>query len=812
MSESAPSSLDMSSNIFENLQSPVSYDAEIDKGWQLVSEKGDNPVGSILQVLHDIYWRAVADEIANALLAFDDYKTFCPEGLPKIGEDALESEYLQELVDLWDPLGLSNDKKKDLCETVTHNVKRRQDLSNDELVARSLLQACGLTDYDFVQEYRKPTFPSLGPAAQVDKRCPGVYHAVQCSECRFCIRTFHFYECKKYCEDQHPGGALISVRPLPSLGRHSSREVREFLHPEDFRTIDGCDVLCAQLYSVSPDRSVYEATKKVRDRRFLCARKQLSGGLFTGFNEDVRWKTGEDEIVALFLALAEEWRTTQSPIQAEAYNRELLQGYASAITQGMHFFFQDEIQMHLFLFARKLGKMQKLAYSRMSNNCQDFCNGLVTYKEVFIYPTFDAAMYPFLPVSLSLDIEKEPDDLCLGYLQSFVKPLQYPIPGFRSRRAMIGSAVTCYSASAQNDADLIDHVWSVRFGEDHEERFSFGFGLGQKIGDPYLLKDEEMSCSDRFAERMLPGQGRSKGCTLADHLLDCPVDNLSVLQTHLLRAQKYYYNTEGEFLSSPVDWVTNRLEILNRLRILNDFLAEIALQFQNSCKEVLSPGCTVKAVQKVWQPADTLFSRAWHGDRRVGGYLRPAPDIDFGSGEMNNWKAVGFFTLGLPLFETHRQMLDAPKLFATRLKTLASLLRARLAGKEEVWSPWKCCTCSDCKVYRLVHVCFRIDSNFISVVDSDGTKPVIQPGHPDYVSPLELLDALKDEEFWKDAVDECEYALENEMRRREVFELTWESTLLLCLKCILGSGSLQDVHDRLEYYKLVFQGGYIDAI
>lgn len=98
----------------------------------------------------------------------------------------------------------------------------------------------------------------------------------------------------------------------------------------------------------------------------------------------------------------------------------------------------------------------------------------------------------------------------------------------------------------------------------------------------------------------------------------------------------------------------------------------------------------------------------------------------------------------------------------------------------------------------------------MSVVRSDGTKPVIQPGHPDYVSPLEVLDALKDGEFWKDAVNECGYELENEVRRHDVLELTWDSTLLLCLRCILGSGTLQDVHNRLEYYKLVFERGSID--
>lgn len=156
-----------------------------------------------------------------------------------------------------------------------------------------------------------------------------------------------------------------------------------------------------------------------------------------------------------------------------------------------------------------------------------FCNGLVVSSTPF------DVIYPFLSVSLDLDIEKEPDEDCLSYLQSFIQPLQYPILGFKNRRAMLGSAINLYSASAQNDADLINHVWSVRFGRDHDGLGSSYFGFssgGDSDGDPYLLKDEEMSCSDRFAAQMLAGRGQSKRCTLADHLLDCPVDNLSVLQ------------------------------------------------------------------------------------------------------------------------------------------------------------------------------------------------------------------------------------------------------------------------------------------
>ncbi|PTU24586.1 hypothetical protein P175DRAFT_041312 [Aspergillus ochraceoroseus IBT 24754] len=156
----------MSSNIFENLQSPVSHDADLDKGWQQISEKGDDPVTVLFGSLMEIYWAAVVDEMANAILAFDDYKTFIPGGLQELAEEALESDYLRELLDLWDPLGLPKEVKDDLCQGIFSNVKERQNVSQDELVARSLLQACGFTDYDYVQEYRRPTFPSLGPAPQ----------------------------------------------------------------------------------------------------------------------------------------------------------------------------------------------------------------------------------------------------------------------------------------------------------------------------------------------------------------------------------------------------------------------------------------------------------------------------------------------------------------------------------------------------------------------------------------------------------------------------------------------------------------------
>ncbi|KAL2819823.1 hypothetical protein BJX63DRAFT_381849 [Aspergillus granulosus] len=91
----------MVSSIFEDLQSPTSYDAGFDKGWRQIFEKGEDPVKCLHELLRRVYWEAVRDEMANAILAFDDYKTFVPDGLPELDEGELESEYLRELIDLW---------------------------------------------------------------------------------------------------------------------------------------------------------------------------------------------------------------------------------------------------------------------------------------------------------------------------------------------------------------------------------------------------------------------------------------------------------------------------------------------------------------------------------------------------------------------------------------------------------------------------------------------------------------------------------------------------------------------------------------
>ncbi|KAJ0424933.1 hypothetical protein BJY00DRAFT_308822 [Aspergillus carlsbadensis] len=516
----------MTSSIFNDLQSPVSYDADFDRGWRQISEKGEDLVKCLYELLRRVYWEAVQDEMANAILAFDDYKTFVPKGLPELDEGELESEYLRELIDLWDPLELPGEIKDSVCQSVfevsswwqkcvavgifltsIRTAKRPAGRLDRSLTPSSMRQDPILTTPCLIYWPHDKDSPITTMSRSTDGR-----------------RSLLWEQRHKW-----TGGTQESTKP--SSVQNAARVSAHFTSMSV--------KMAAAIYHYTFSQELDALEDHNRGQSLM----SFGNAFLDHITAGVEGRGGFDHC----------------PVRESGgsmTNREV-----------------TNVNPSLYLLASKLGKTQKLAYSRMSNNCQEFCNGLLDYDSYY-HPVF-STMYPFIPVSLSLDVGREPDERPLSYLQSFVKPLRYPIPGFRSQRAMIGSAVTMYSSYAQNDADLIDHVHSVRFGRDRENEFSLGFNFSKPLGgDPYLLKDEEMSCSDRFAAAHLPGSLGVKRCTLADHVLDCPVDNLSILQAHLHRNVKYYIGEEGEFLTDlgSTAWIMNRLQIFRRLNLLNAFM------------------------------------------------------------------------------------------------------------------------------------------------------------------------------------------------------------------------------------------------
>lgn len=121
--------------------------------------------------------------------------------------------------------------------------------------ARSLLQACGFLDIDYCREYRRPILRSWGQRPQVEERSAGdinkrLFIAVQCSQCRHCIRSLVYYKCVETCKDHSVLRNRIKLdrytKPLPgdddeeNLNMSYTSLMDQLDEPAEYRICPGC--------------------------------------------------------------------------------------------------------------------------------------------------------------------------------------------------------------------------------------------------------------------------------------------------------------------------------------------------------------------------------------------------------------------------------------------------------------------------------------------------------------------------------------------------------------------------------------------
>ena len=253
---------------------------------------------------------------------------------------------------------------------------------------------------------------------------------------------------------RNPGGALLSRRSIPNFTTSTSSDLKEFLAQlPDWKLHNGEEVVHNTIFSVSPDRRLYNATKPVHERCFMSSRKQVSGGLFTGFCN--RFINDEENILRTFMESAELWKLTKAQDATQGEHRAILTELASRVTGLMKLAFEFEINKFLLCFASRLHKLSKLQYNRISNNCQDFYNAMILNGDkwdiLFKYS------YPLVPA----DRDHEVDDIQLRYMMNFAGRMIHPMKDTPFVNPL-DSSIQLYDSFGQNDADLIDHITSVR--------------------------------------------------------------------------------------------------------------------------------------------------------------------------------------------------------------------------------------------------------------------------------------------------------------------------------------------------------------
>jgi hypothetical protein len=237
--------------------------------WEKITDgKSKEDFITLYNNIHDMYWSGVEQEIAAAIMAFAEFEDHQPDGLPveNYRPEDLQTDHLAALIDLWNPLDSKNPVASSPNSKMTSLKDRVHDRVASELEflplkerrAQALLQALGLMDTDFVKERRRPTFRSLGQRSQIRERDDYLLTAVQCSNCRHCVRAFHFFECTKGCKDHPDQTNMFSISPpqhrhSEDLSADLGRSVHAVLLAESMDST--AYTLCPSCYEKSPHPS-----------------------------------------------------------------------------------------------------------------------------------------------------------------------------------------------------------------------------------------------------------------------------------------------------------------------------------------------------------------------------------------------------------------------------------------------------------------------------------------------------------------------------------------------------------------------------
>lgn len=298
--------------------------------------------------------------------------------------------------------------------------------------------------------------------------------------------------------------------------------------------------------------------------------KQVVGGAFC----EIRDVSLEHELIK---ALARESQNcVYEPMKRQQYDDEKLESATTRIVQMLRRLLEGKVKLYLETIVRRLfDPLIPLKWDIRTNHCQKFCDSLLDYE---VFGSFMATKEgchecpPSDPLYL-VSFLCQPG----SYLPTMVRP---------KSKKMAPNGLTeeylfrFYNHGNHDDSDIIDtlmnywHDWGA-FGRTlfpHQKLFPWDCTEACRMGH----EDGELGI-------------KCNKCSIMKHVWAFPFDSWSLVRLHISRDRTFYEpETHGEGALSDVDWMQNRLDVLDSLQALNAIAVAIvqATDFRKSCRWV----------------------------------------------------------------------------------------------------------------------------------------------------------------------------------------------------------------------------------
>ncbi|KAK4248896.1 hypothetical protein C7999DRAFT_13172 [Corynascus novoguineensis] len=316
--------------------------------------------------------------------------------------------------------------------------------------------------------------------------------------------------------------------------------------------------------AVSEQRSIFTQPRPFQERRLKACMKQVVSGAFSGFLDESR----EARIANLLVNEAQTYSEleTKFPTRTRAWFERKLEQAAERLVVEAQPLLEPRIRYYLDLVATRIMDPDfRLNWDFMDNNCQKFCDGLLSYN------VFGRVFDPYDDSGRAGNEESIPRPL---YLMSFVcRPESYTKQYTRTKYDVPNGLTE-------------EYLLKFRYGRhDHADIFDtlqeYWYDLGNFRGP--LYKHQELfpwDCTEAYCREPT----KCNDCSLSKHVWAFPFDSWSLIHLHLQKDRRWYPPRDVNKLRlTDREWMDNRLQLILAQDVLIQGAISIQKHLKHSC-------------------------------------------------------------------------------------------------------------------------------------------------------------------------------------------------------------------------------------